>query len=738
MKQNLHNIFYPFITFRRIAGIISLKYFTVIIFLLFGYSRLHAQLIVTTGTAPAQLVQNVLLGVGATVSGVSYSGSPHSIGYFSGGNGTNLGLKSGIIMSTGYVDGYNSYPPIGSPVTLNASQDIGGGSDYDLLQYSAGNACQDATVLQFDFVPLSDTIRFRYIFASEEYPRYVCSKYNDVFAFFISGPDPAGGSYVKKNIALIPGTALPVSINSVNNGSVGASGELINCTSLAYSYYFVDNNAQSGATIIFNGFTVVFTAWCVVKPCEKYHLKLAIADITDGIYDSAVFLEEGSFSASGTAVIPTSTDYTIATDTSSVEGCTDNILTFYRSGDLSVPLVIPIVVSGSAINGTDYVQLPDFVTFPAGQNTTTLIVDPIYDGITEGVEQVIVTVPLNIPCSAYEPKVIINIHDPDSIALSLRNDTTVICPVTFNIDAGATGGDGPLSYIWSDGLGTGSSITVTPFATTTYSVTVTDACGIQQATDAFTVYMPLYNPLQINTSPDPVICEGDTVNISVSVNGGLGNYLYAWSDGSGTGNNISVSPSQTTTYTISVTDSCGIVVTADITVDVQNVQAAFSYSYQAVNIVNFTNNSVNDSCSHWDFGDMHFSDLENPVHTFADTGIHIITLVVRNAAGCTDSVKVPLMIYPQFDIFTPNAFTPDDDGMNDYFAPIVCGMIKSEMIIFDRWGKMIFKTSELKPKWNGLNSEGNRAPLGAYVYLMNFETPLGEKHQRRGLVTVLR
>ncbi|MDP0953449.1 choice-of-anchor L domain-containing protein, partial [Klebsiella pneumoniae] len=77
----------------------------------------------------------------------------------------------------------------------------------------------DAAVLQFDFIPLGDTLKFDYVFASEEYNVYVGGGVNDVFAFLLSGPNPAGGNYVDANLALLPGTTTPVSINTVNNGS---------------------------------------------------------------------------------------------------------------------------------------------------------------------------------------------------------------------------------------------------------------------------------------------------------------------------------------------------------------------------------------------------------------------------------------------------------------------------------------------------------------------------------------
>jgi len=172
-------------------------------------------------------------------------------------------------------------------------------SDDDLEDILGGDVfTQDAVVIEFDFVPQSDILSFNYIFASEEYPEYVCSPFNDIFAFLLSGPNPAGGNYTNTNIALVPGTNIPVAINSVNTGFPGyyyydASGCLDSGGSLDYSAFYNDN--AGGSSVQFDGFTDKFQATANVIPCETYHIKLAIADLTDGFFDSAVFLEENSF-----------------------------------------------------------------------------------------------------------------------------------------------------------------------------------------------------------------------------------------------------------------------------------------------------------------------------------------------------------------------------------------------------------------------------------------------------------
>src|SRR5690606_30625435 len=165
---------------------------------------------------------------------------------------------------------------------------------------------KDVGVVEFDFTALGDTLRFKYIFASEEYNEHVCSPYNDAFGFFISGPGIVGNpnyTNAAKNVALIPNTNVPVAINTVNRGIAGEFGNTATCNAVspnwqANNIYFVDNenNISPNATQ-FDGFTVPFLVEVPLICGETYHIKLAIADATDRKNDSAVFIEAGSFSS---------------------------------------------------------------------------------------------------------------------------------------------------------------------------------------------------------------------------------------------------------------------------------------------------------------------------------------------------------------------------------------------------------------------------------------------------------
>jgi gliding motility-associated-like protein len=496
----------------------------IIALICFQINNASAQLSVSTTQTAQQLVQNVLVGSGVTVSNVTYSGAAGTIGHFTtGSTPTNLGMTSGIVMASGLVDGTNGQSPIGSAATNFNSWTTGTGSDPDLANL-VGSTINDAAVLQFDFTPLSDTIKFRYVFASEEYPEWVGSSFNDVFGFFISGPNPAGGNYSSFNIAKIPGTSTAVSINNVNSGS--------------YSQYFVDN--QYGVSIVYDGFTTVLTAWCKVIPCLTYHIKLAISDVFDSSYDSAVFLEANSFSSNAISV---ATTYTTTLDTMAIEGCSDAIVSFNLQSPATSPYVINYTIGGNATNGIDYTTLPASITIPAGQSSASITIHPLFDGVAEGNEFVTLTVQTSVCGNTQVYSVWIK--DNTQLIAFADGDTT-ICGGTATLISAGLGGIQPYSYHWSNGAGNTSTVSVSPASTTNYVVTVSDGCSAT-ATDAVLVTV---GGGYANAGPDTSICFGGVASLL-----GAGGTGYHWSNGVNAASNP-VSPAQTTSYYLTVSGSC--------------------------------------------------------------------------------------------------------------------------------------------------------------------------------------
>ena len=271
------------------------KVFFVLLMALNSYI-IKAQLVIDNSTqTPQELAQNVLLGQGVTISNIKFNNfAPTAttkydqIGQFSNGATTNIGIDKGIILSTG-----NSLiakgPNDQDKATLPTSNSFIGDNDLKIL--SNNQTIKSVAILEFDFVPTGNKLNFNFVFASEEYPEFVNETYNDNFGFFLSGPGITGPfSGNATNIALIPNTSLPVSINNLNNG-------LSNSGPCEYCQYYINN--ESGTTIQYDGFTKVIGAIADVQCGQTYHIKLAIANVGDDNYDSAVFIEGASFSSEG-------------------------------------------------------------------------------------------------------------------------------------------------------------------------------------------------------------------------------------------------------------------------------------------------------------------------------------------------------------------------------------------------------------------------------------------------------
>ncbi|MFK7774392.1 MAG: choice-of-anchor L domain-containing protein [Saprospiraceae bacterium] len=415
----------------------------------------------STGNSITQLIEDVFIGGGCfDVTNVQLIGSSQGVGSFSNGS-TSIGFDDGVVLSSGainLVSGPNNQEGSGSTT--------GGGSDSD-LQLLTAQGINDAAGIEFDFSPTLSTIDFRFVFGSEEYCEWVNSNFNDVFGFFISGPGITGPfSNNGANIALIPGTANPVTINSVNN--------------VTNTGFFIPNSTNcgfitNGNDIQFDGYTTVMTATANVIPCETYHIRLVVGDGTDSSFDSAVFLEAGSFSAGGQASVEALNP---VTGTELVyEDCGDAFVTFSRGGgDLSLPLVITYTIdpSSTATNGVDYTGLPLSVTIPAGQTQVTLPLTVFSDGIPEGLETIIINV--DNSCSCTNSSETIEIQDVPPMIVDPMLDQALCGPETVTLTAGVSGGVSPFTYTWSTGA---TTATISEFVASnmTYTVTVMDACG---------------------------------------------------------------------------------------------------------------------------------------------------------------------------------------------------------------------------------------------------------------------
>jgi len=785
--------------------------------------NVRAQLTTSTSMTPTQLVENVLVGNGIAVSNVAYTGSANAIGSFNG-TLTNLGLNTGIVLTTGTVlntgglfggDGPHGPNDSGSSGTDNSAP------GYTPLTTLAGTDTHNAAILEFDFVPQSDSVHFRYVFGSDEYPEFVDGGFNDAFAFFISGPG-FGGTY---NMATIPGGGGPVSIDNINNGTSN-TGPCQNCAN------YINNGTGSTAPqngsnfyIQYDGFTVVMEASAQVQCGETYHLVISIADAGDGAYDSGIFLEANSLAS----FAPIEMNAALALDTyadgsSLAEGCESVDVTISRIPALAgTALTIPITILGTATEGTDYTNLPNSVTFAPGQTTVTFNFDVFADALAEGDETLIIQLDQPDPCGNSNfitlnllikntaPLVVtipgVTLHCPGeqatlnatitgglapytyswstgeivpSIVVSpivtttytltatdaclgvpangngivtvpvyppmtiiTSPDTSVLCPNTpLVLSSEATGGEGTFSYTWLNGttvLGTSPILNVSPMVTTTYTVLIEDGCGFP-VTSYITVTV-IASVLELQMSPDVLICPGDTAQIWVIATEGLGNYTYYWFHSAETTPSVSVSPDYTKTYTVSVEDDCHTYsIEGQTTVNVVRPHANFAvltdYPMEDL-LVSFQNLTEGGVTYSWDLGNNLTSTMHSPTTTYDKWGWYDVTLIAYNEIGCTDTITKPIYIHPEFYFYAPNAFTPDANRFNNTYGVSVIGASDFLFQIYDRWGELVYQTTDIYFQWNG-SYYGYSAADAVFVYKAIVIDREENVHEYTGSITLLR
>lgn len=708
-----------------------------------GTSR--AQLTVNGSLTPAQLVQNVLLGPGVTVMNITYNGAPAAIGSFNGA-ASNIGLANGVLLTCGNI---SNAPGPNNQQGASASNNLPGDPDLDAIMSPTQSF--DASILEFDFIPTGDSVKFRYVFGSEEYMEFVSSTpggINDGFGFFLSGvttPMPV------TNIAVLPNSTTPVTIFNVNCNNSSPYYICNDPQNFSCSASYNCPTSSGGTTVQYDGFTTVLTAAAQVICGETYHIKIAIADGADWVLDSGVFLEAGSFASESSVEITSSVSFG-DNDTTLYEGCSSATIVFDRgAANLNNADTLYYTISGTATNGTDYSFIPDSVYFPPGADTAFITVSTILDAINEGIETLTLSVFFISPCTGDTTSTTLTLYIEDNVPLTVTAsaDTFITCPeelIPLSAQAAGGIGIGGYSYTWSPGGGNTPNISVSPTTTTTYTVSATDSCGVVVATDQVTVTVLPYTYPQI-TVDDVSICPGDSADLSINLTGGLPQYTYQWSDNNfGDVSSVTVSPLLTTSYSVTVTDYCNNTDSDSATVTVTPVTAAFSYSNYTNSSVNFFDESAPNIVSwHWLFDDMMDGDsaeawTQNPVYTYTDTGLYAVQLIVTNAAGCSDTAVEYVRILPDMYFYFPSAFTPNGDGKNDYFSGYGLGLTKYEMLIFDRWGELLYRSDDMAKGWDGRTATGP-AEQAVYVAVFNVEGDMEGARKRVkyiGRVTLMR
>ncbi|MBC7693891.1 MAG: gliding motility-associated C-terminal domain-containing protein [Burkholderiales bacterium] len=486
------------------------------IVLSFLFTKFYGQITTSVNPTIAQM-QAALQGNGVVVTGLTLTCPTGAYALFSNGaaalGGANL--NSGILLTTGTASNVAGPSPNTTSNNLSYNSSAPGSTLGNSL---ASGTTYDGCYINFLITPSCNTLSINYVFASEEYPEYVGTSFNDVFGFIISGPNPSGPAYSNSNIALIPGTTTPVSINNVNATTNPA--------------YYV--SAPPG--LEYDGKTTILSASAAVVPCSTYTMTIGVWDDGDGSFDSAVFLDVNGLSCLNSPTI------TATPSPSTICG----------------PQTVTLTAAGGIASGTYTWSAP-----PSGGLTATtgtvVTANPTASTTYTLLYSDINTCP-GVPLTK---TTVVTITPPPALPVSQSPSGSICSGQSVTLTANGSSG----TYSWSPGASlstTTNSVTVSsPTVTTTYSVTNTVGACVSNSVITVTVSPPS----SITITPSlSTICVGQSQALSAS---GTGPFTWTASTGANPASaaNVTVTPSSTTTYTVlSGTGTCTATAVATVSI----------------------------------------------------------------------------------------------------------------------------------------------------------------------------
>ena len=322
-------------------------------------------------------------------------------------------------------------------------------------------------------------------------------------------------------------------------------------------------------------------------------------------------------------------------------------------------------------------------------------------------------------------------------------------PNSGAIDLTVAGGTLPLSFSWNNGATT-EDLTAIPAGS--YAVTVTDANGCQ-ITENFTIIRQTPLAATVISTIDANCTTKDVIQVNeLFISGGFPPHTISWSYGDVDLSDPTIMRTRINGNAVAtITDSIGCITSVVVPVDLLYLgDADFSMNssfYTDFNIwaindpILFTNTSTADHQSYsWDFGDGNTSTEENPTHAYVNEGTYQITLTVGYPYGCTYSVAYTIIVGRGYEIEMPNAFTPNNDGVNDTFRPVYLGMKEVRLEIYDTWGGLLYAESSTTNVFIGWDGTVNGKPIenGNYIYQLTATARNDLEIQQSGPFTLIK
>jgi gliding motility-associated-like protein len=721
-----------------------------------------------------EIVSDVLVTTScAQVSNISWTtgtsngwGGSNGIAMFEKGTSA-FPLAKGVVLATGNAmqsPGPNSttqsngfWP--GDDQLFNYIQDLG--IDPNLMDYN------DATVLEFDFIPLTTHMSFPFVFASEEYGTYQCD-FSDAFAFFLT--DENG---VTTNLAVIPGTTIPVSVITIRDGAYNTS-----CGSANEEYF--DEYYEVGdmaAPINFNGNTISMVAESDVVIGQTYHIKLVIADRNDNSMDSAVFIgpfdigaidlgvdlteDNGTALCAGqsatldTGLNPAEYEFIWYNGDDVIEGETGPSMEVTESGEYTVSaqylastcagsdsIIVEFLdpvkeVTGDPIDlnacddsgffkfdltlNTDLIIAgatsghPLEITYHLTEdeaNANTGALDVSYTNTTQFLQTIFVRIFDTVTgCTGVkEFNLVVGITPPQ---FELTDDLTIcegtsgtltVTPIDFN--------GSEANYVWTlngDVIPNSNVASITVTEEGVYEVTVSVGCTGTQTVNVDVVPVPVADILPNTTACDVFVLPGLSANNTYHTQpGGAGSTLAVGQEIS-TAQTVYVFAQAGTctdesSFTLAFVDAPTFEVTGDCVNNEYVMQVTFLDEIYSADNVSFE----------WTNPSGTVIGANQPTAVAEVEGTYVLTITPMGFdVNCPVSLDVEV---ENAACLMPKGISPNSDGMNDSFD--LTGFNVAKLSIFNRYGREVYSKTEYTNEWHGQTDGDNELPTGTYYYMI--------------------
>ncbi len=714
--------------------------------LLFGIiftiaTSVSAQINVSQGSSPEAILEQ-LFGHGVNISNIEMKGDPRAFGTFSADD-PEFGLEEGLMLSTGN-SGQATHP-----VADTISTDNFGLNSNLLRQLVLPFQTHDAAILEFDLIPSCDSISIRYIFASEEYVEWVDSVFNDVFGFFISGPGIEGdiGFNGSKNIALIPGAKIPVTINNVNH--------------LRNSELFVFNEQHNHAIssgFAYDGYTVPLEAKVAVTPCESYHIIIAIADVGDFFFDSAVFIESEGIRCTQPSLeveaFSASTNFSNRT----VESCFNGEFVFTLSEPAPENLFYPIEINGTATPGEDFVQLPPFVAISEGDQRISIPVIILEDDITEGLEEITISFIDSSKCGDVLHTGTATLFIQDGLSLSKLPDMALCSGDSVNIPLTKVDGQ---SYKWLTTEGLSNPSIPSPILTLTNTSNQSQTTPYILQTRLENEQCSFTDTMNVSVLPKPSlsvvgdqVCVGSPAVLIAEPNMSPDSVEILWFE-SPVSQTVISEGIVLETEPLKESTIFGVSAVTQVGCESQRIEVEAKVNTTTDPII-FVNNdtleipsaSVRPAISGihfqqirsltWDFGDGATSNIMVPTHTYQQEGEYNIRAKLTTSDGCSFNLSTDIKVIKPVRLNFPTAFSPNEDGINDVFHIHHKLIQEFSLYIYNRWGNLIFSTTDPDFQWRGEDRSGTPQEEGVYTFIVSAVDIDGLYLEQGGSITLIR